>query len=100
MEEKGLQLIEWPSNSPDLNIVEHVWPRLKHQVRTTVMSEEKDDLREATTTAWRSCASSQEIENLYACMPKRIDACLKAKGRHTKYRKNQSVSQHLQINRG
>ena len=85
MEANGLQLIEWPSNSPDLNIIEHVWPRLKHQVRTTVMSEGKDDLREAIATAWRSSALSQEIENLYASMPKRIDACLKAKGRHTKY---------------
>ena len=85
MGDKGLQLIEWPSNSPDLNIIEHVWHRLKSEIRRTLKSERKEVLLEAVNQAWNSLVSSPEIQNLYASMPKRIAACISAKGGHTQY---------------
>ena len=85
MEREGLKLIDWPSNSPDLNIIEHVWPRLKSEVRRNLKSEKKEDLLEAIGHACRPCMSSHEIEKLYQSMPKRIAACVQAKGGHTKY---------------
>ncbi len=85
MEEQGLQLIDWPSNSPDLKIIEHIWPRLKKEVRRILKSERKEDLIEAVDQVWNSVISGSEIQKLYASMPNRIVACLSAKGRHTKY---------------
>ena len=76
MDKKQLKLIEWPSNSPDLNIIEHVWPQLKSEVRRIVKSERKKELLEAIRQAWDSCISSQDIEILYPSMPKRIAACV------------------------
>ena len=85
IEERGPQLIEWPSNSPDLNIIEHVWARLKSEVRRILKSDSKEDLLVTISQAWDSCNSHRDIETLYVSMPKRIAACLKAKGGHTNY---------------
>ncbi|OAF66005.1 hypothetical protein A3Q56_06276, partial [Intoshia linei] len=32
MQENGIQLMNWPPNTPDVNIIEHVWPRLKAKI--------------------------------------------------------------------
>ena len=84
-ERKGLQPIHWPSNSPDLNINEHVWPLLKSEVRKALKSERKQDLLEAIGRAWYSCISSQEIEKLYESISKRTAECGEAKGGDTEY---------------
>ena len=47
IEIKGLQLADWPTNSPDSNMIEHVWPRLKSEIRRVLESERKGDLLEA-----------------------------------------------------
>ena len=85
MEREGLKLIDWPSNFPDLNIIEHVWPRLMSDVRRNLKSEKKEDLLEAIGHARRSCMSCHEIAKLYQSMPKRIAASVQQKGGHTKY---------------
>ena len=32
-EEKGIELLQWPSNSPDLNPIENIWGWIKAEVK-------------------------------------------------------------------
>lgn len=37
LEEKKLQVLDWALNSPDMNTIEHVWARLKHNVHECLL---------------------------------------------------------------
>ena len=32
LQSKEIQILEWPGNSPDLNLIENLWTVLKHKV--------------------------------------------------------------------
>lgn len=77
--------LDWPSNSPGLNIIEHVWALLERKVRRQKpLPTNEDQLFAALEEEWYSI-SQQEIHTLYESMPRRVEACFKSKGRHTKY---------------
>ena len=76
-------MMDWPSMSPDLNPIDHLWGILKrkveerkvsniHQLRHVIMGEGK---RTPVTTC----------EALVTSMPKRVKAVLENNGGHTKY---------------
>ncbi len=78
-----VKVMDWPSISPDLNPIEHLWGILKwkveehkvpniHQLRDVVMEEWK-------RTPVATC------EALMNSMPKRVEAVLENNGGHTKY---------------
>ena len=83
-EEQGvLEVMVWPPQSPDLNIIESVWDSMKRQ----------KDLRQPTSTGdlwlvlqgvWNKLPA-EFLPKLCASVPRSIDAVLKAKGGHTKY---------------
>jgi hypothetical protein len=85
LENKGIEVLPWPSQSADLNPIEHVWKYLKVQI----------GLREQRPTSiynlWQVVLEEWEkiplhfIDSLYSSMPKRVEAVLKAKGGHTRY---------------
>lgn len=82
-EQEVLEVMVWPPQSPDLNIIESVWDFMKRQ----------KDLRKPTSTedlwlvlqdVWNNLPA-EFLQKLCASVPRRIDAVLKAKGGHTKY---------------
>ncbi|KAL1914206.1 uncharacterized protein VTP21DRAFT_9676 [Calcarisporiella thermophila] len=85
LQDNKLQVLEWPSQSPDLNIMEHMWSELKRRLANyRRMPMNKDELWERIETEWESI-DKEYIGKLYESMPERIRAVCFAKGGHTKY---------------
>jgi transposase len=84
-ESKGVKVLEWPSQSPDLNPIEHLWYRLKRQLAAyKTEARSIDELWERVQTEWEKIPVDACVE-LIEGMPKRIAAVVKAKGGYTKY---------------
>lgn len=83
LKERELDVLEWPSQSPDLNPIENLWRELKLRVQ------EKDprnltQLKEICKEEWAKIPISV-CENLVKKYPNRLKAVLAAKGHMTKY---------------
>lgn len=80
---KRVRILEWPSQSPDLNPIEHVWNELgrkvgrqKHRNRAELLQHLREE--------WAQI-SPAFISNLIQSMPQRCAAVKAAKGFSTKY---------------
>lgn len=83
MSENGIELLDWPPQSPDLNPIEHLWYILKKNIRRHSISN-KQSLKKALKEEWNKI-SQEECFRLVASMPNRIAAVIKSKGGPTKY---------------
>ena len=83
LEEKGVDRMFWPPQSPDINLIEGVWNEIKYRLRGKVF-ENKDGLWKSVKKEWRSI-SKEFIKGLYESLPRRIAALEEAEGKHTKY---------------
>lgn len=73
----------WPSQSPDLNLIENLWDTLKTNVRRRNPTN-VEDLWRVSCEEWDSI-SNETVTNLYMSMPRRIQSVIAAKGGNTKY---------------
>ena len=73
----------WPAQSPDLNVSENVWHILKEKVFHR-SPHSLDDLWSVIVEEWNSIPR-ETIRSLYNSIPRRLSACVAAKGGHTKY---------------
>uniref|UniRef100_A0AAZ3QMZ1 Tc1-like transposase DDE domain-containing protein n=1 Tax=Oncorhynchus tshawytscha TaxID=74940 RepID=A0AAZ3QMZ1_ONCTS len=76
LRDKSLNVHEWPSQSPDLNLIEHLWRDLKIAVQRHSPSN--------LTELERICTKYRCAE-LVASYPRRRKAVIAAKGASTKY---------------
>ncbi len=75
-------MMDWPSMSPDLNPIEHLWGILKWKVEERMVSnihQLHDVVMEFKMTPVATC------EALVNSMSKRVKAMLENNGGHTKY---------------
>uniref|UniRef100_A0A8C4HES9 Transposase n=1 Tax=Dicentrarchus labrax TaxID=13489 RepID=A0A8C4HES9_DICLA len=76
-------LQDWPAQSPDMNIIDHVWGRMKEEA-WKAKPKNLDELWEACKTAFFAIPDDF-INKLYESLSNRMDAVLQAHGSHTRY---------------
>ena len=83
--EQRIKVLNWPSCSPDLNIIENVWYYLKARVhRVTDKPRTIDDLKVLIKQEWQNIPLSY-IRNLYDSIQRRLDEVIRSKGGYTSY---------------
>ncbi|GFW98631.1 transposable element Tcb1 transposase [Trichonephila clavipes] len=75
--------VKTPTQSPDLNPIEHLWDYLDRQIRKPEIKS-KNDLKKALLAEWQKIPSSV-TQNLVKSVPSRRRAVIKAKGYPTNY---------------
>ena len=84
-ENNGVEVLDWPAQSPDLNPIEHLWHYLKRQLANYEEdASSMHELWQRVKAEW-SKIPVQTCMELIDSMPRRIAAVLKAKGGYTKY---------------
>ena len=80
-----LDCLDWPSQSPDINIIENIWLILKIRLRKSLTAiKTRDDLITEVLRIWSSLTVPY-IRNLYHTIPRRLRAVIASKGHITKY---------------
>ncbi len=79
----GVAVLDWPANSPDLNLIENLWGIVKRKMRDT-RPNNADELKATVKETWASIPP-QQCHKLITSMPRQIEAVIKAKGAPTKY---------------
>lgn len=84
LQQQNIRLIDWPSRSPDLNPIEHVWDELGRRVRARRQQRNVRDLTADLLQAWNTL-TQQSIQTYVNSMRRRCQAVIGAGGGHTRY---------------
>ena len=76
-------MVDWPAQSPDLNLIENLWSIMENRVSKRIIWN-STDLWAAIEEEWNAISPNM-ISSLYRSMPSRISAVLRNKGHHCKY---------------
>jgi transposase len=85
LSDRGVSVLEWPAQSPDLNLIEHLWHQLK--LKLSLYENQASgvgELWERVDKEWNSF-SKEECKRYFKSMPARVEAVLKAKGGNTRF---------------
>lgn len=85
LDQEGINVMEWPARSPDLNPIEHLWDMLQRRVsRRPNPPQTVQTLTEALREEW-AAIDQGSIRRLIRSMPRRCRECVQARGGHTSY---------------
>jgi len=83
IEAYGINVLSWPSQSPDLNPIENLWAILNSKCKNRRCNTAKD-LFETLKTAWKAIPV-ETLDSLVTSMPRRCQAIIDSHGWPTKY---------------
>ena len=83
LEQRYISTIQWPSQSPDLNIIEQDFMG-REIVKITPVSESRNYLIRALHNSWLNITVPY-LHNLYNSLPRRVRAVIRGRGYPTKY---------------
>ena len=78
--------MEWPAQSPDLNITENICLYMKRELQKSTVDIATNDLLHEIQSGWRNIELDY-IRNLYQSIPNPLYNVIKMKGHLTKYLK-------------
>jgi DDE superfamily endonuclease len=81
--EKKIEVLPWPSQSPDLNPIEHLWAFMKQRLRGKIFKK-KEELKEEILSIWKEITPNF-CKKLSGSMPKRVIEVIKSGGWSTSY---------------
>ena len=85
LRELGYSVLFWPTQSPDLNPIEHLWVTLKRRLsKYERVPSSMGELWDRVQVEWNTITQN-ECLHLIESMPERVAAVIRAKGRHTKF---------------
>ncbi|GBM45586.1 hypothetical protein AVEN_151964-1 [Araneus ventricosus] len=85
LESESIPQMAWPARSPDLNLIEHVWDMLGRRIAgRSVPPGILYERQQALLQEW-ALLPQQAINDTIASMPRRCQACISARGYHTRY---------------
>ena len=85
LEQAGVPRMEWPANSPDLNIIEHVWDMMGRAIQNRQQPiQTLQKLRQALIEEWNNIPM-QSLRDLVASCCGRCQAVIDSRGRYTRY---------------
>ena len=83
LKEEKISVLSWPSNSPDLNIIETVWGMMKEEIQR-LEPRSTDELWQITDSVWNGISLDWIREQIHGWR-RRLSAVIKNSGGHTKY---------------
>jgi hypothetical protein len=84
MHNRGISVLPWPCNSPDMNPIEMAWALLKKELRTKKVS--KEELWERCNEVWHSSETIRQFcISVPSSMCKRVRQLISRKGGHTDF---------------
>jgi len=85
LEHEGIQILDWLSYSPDLSPIENLWVILKLKVHAKHYTSKETQI-EAVRDIWSNDDGIKNVcKSLIHGMPRRIHACIAARGEPLKY---------------
>lgn len=85
LKEKGIERLDWPAQSPDLNPIENLWAIMKRRIsKIRYRIHSLDELKDIMQETWDGI-TQDEIRTLIGSMSKRCQQVIEAKGGATKY---------------
>ena len=85
LSQKGVSVLEWPPQSPDMNPIENLWAIIKaRRYKLFGIPANKDELIEQIFKVW-DAVDEEIVGNLANSVQKRLEEVIRLSGRPTKY---------------